>query len=164
MPTQLEKLVARVESVNRCHAVANAIWPQLVAALEPFVGKPVETKDGPLRANVQKVIDALELPDGKYDPETNCSIQVYRHAAMYNLAWTVKSCVNDNGRAYYHEATLYVADLDGCSLKGFCHKHGDWRTDYTVDAVVAARKAYALAKEAASTAYSALHPFGEYDQ
>jgi hypothetical protein len=152
MQTVLE---TRVKGVNKANAFANELWPRLVAVFAPFVGQKIEKVDGPLLAKIQKLVDALNLPNG--------DIHVYRHVSNYSLAYTVKTCECTNGIAHYFEQTLYIGKMNNGVLVELKELE-PFKTDYTAENVLKAREAYKVAKEAADKAQSALYPFGEYDR
>ena len=150
------KLDVRVEGVNLANSIANELQPKLIEAMRPFLGEKVETLAGPLTKKVSKVIDAIELPN-----TVRC--HVYRNHSNYSLFWTVKTCLDLNGHAYYHEVSMYVGNLRDGVLESL-YEPNVLRTDYTAEGVYRAREAYKAAKKIADDAHSALHPFGEYDQ
>jgi len=159
----VKRLETRVRGVNRANEYANALWPRLIAVFTPFVGEKIEKADGTLLLKVQKLVDALKLP--------NCAtpnIMVYRHNSNYNLAYTVKtdetySVDGRYGHAYYHETTIYLGKMD-CGVLTQLDAAETFKTDYTAAEVIANREAYKAAKAAADAAQSKLYPFGEYDR
>ena len=149
-------LEARVRGVNRANAFANELYPKLVALFTPLIGQKILKADGTLLAKIQKQVDDLGVL-GRHEPH------VYRYNSPYSLVYTVKTCEDCNGHAYYYETSVYVAHLDNGVLTGLYDQ--DLRqTNYSADKVIAAREAYEKAKKAADEAQSALHPFGEYDR
>jgi len=152
-------LQTRVNGVNKANAFANQLSPRLVALFTSFVGQKIEKVDGPLLAKIQKLVDALNLPNG--------DISVYRHQNNYSLAYTVKSCevfpAQGYGHAYYFEQTIYIGDMKNGVLTALKQPE-PLKTDYTVETIEAARETYKKAKAAADNAQSALYPFGEYDR
>lgn len=153
----MTKLEARCKAVNACHEAAHEWYEKLMAAFAPFVGQPVETVAGPLRANVKKVVDALDLPN-------TAKLQVFRSPDVYSLRYTVKTCVSDsNGHAYYHSVSLYLYNLSGTMLGEPYPSKFVGRFDYTPESVTIRRETYRKLKEAADVAKNDLGPFGEYD-
>lgn len=149
-------LEARVRGVNRANAFANELYPKLVALFTPFIGQKILKADGTLLAKIQKQVDDLGIL-GPHEPH------VYRYSSAYSLVYTVKTCEDFNGHAYYHENSVYVGHLDNGVLTGL-YDQNHRQTNYTADKVIAARQAYEKAKKAADEAEIALHPFGEYDR
>jgi hypothetical protein len=153
-------IAAKVAAVNAANKLAMEIYPTLRAIFEPYVGQKVEKADGGLLAKIAKL-----LPDFPCKP----GLHVYKLGSNYSLAWVVKTCESSAGRqadyqiANYHETTVYIGNVTGGVLSEFC-KAPELRTDYTVEAVEAAREAYRKAKQAADDAHGKLHPFGEYDR
>jgi hypothetical protein len=153
------KLKARVRGVNRAHAYANELFPRLREAFTPFLEKQIETKNGPLLAKVQKVVESLALPYG-------VDLSVYRHSSNYSLAYTVKTCEVLDGHAYYYEITIYIGSMDVGILTKLT-KLSDvphYKDDYSAEEVETARLKYRAAKAVADELHGKLHPFGEYDQ
>lgn len=151
------RLAARVRAVNRCYKIANERYPVLLAHFRQFVGQKIETNEGNLTAKVGK-----KLPTFK---DEKIGDGFFRYRSNYSLAWTVKTCeqVEDTSGCVYYETTFYVGKMDNGVLTALEEGRTDSPTDYKVETVVAARKAYRIAKEAADEAQGKLHPFGEYD-
>lgn len=153
-------LAAKVAAVNAANKLAVELYPKLREVFEPFVGQKIEKADGTLLAKIAKLM-----------PEFPCTpgLHVYKYGSDYSLAWCVKTCESSSGRtgdyqiANYHETMVYVGNIKNGVLVDF-YKAPELRTDYTVEAVEAAREAYKKAKQAADDAQSKLHPFGEYDR
>ena len=149
------KLAARVLAVNNANRYAKEMYPKLVAALRPFVGKQIEKAVGGL---MKKVQDAL--PEFVH----TVPMSVYRYASNYSLVWVMKACesVPPNG-CMYHETSLYVGHLSNGVLTEF-YDAPVLRTDWTVEEVERLRTDYKAAQALADKAKSALGPFGEYDR
>lgn len=148
-------LEVRVEGVNLANAEANRLRPLLVEAMRPFVGQKVIRQAGGLMDKVSKIVEPLLKTDDR-------RLHIYRSSS--SLMWYVKTCVNINGIAYYHESPVYVGDLRGGILEKVIDDYEPMRTDFSAAEITEAREAYKLAKEAADKAQSKLFPFGEYDR
>lgn len=154
-------LEARVRGVNRANEVANALYHDFKRVLEPFMGQKVIKSEGGLMKKVQDAIATIGLPN-------TVKLHVYRCQSDYSLAWTVKTCesvpTGGYSHAYYHETTVYVAELTHHHTMSKWYDPPNRRTDYKASEVIAARNAFKDAEKAYETARSALVPFGEYDR
>jgi len=157
-------LAAKVAAVNSANAEAQRLFPILSAIFAPLVGCKVEKVDGSLLASVAKLL-----------PDPLSTFHVYRQSSRYSMAWIVKGSENyqtghdigtQYGTAAYHEAVIYIGDLDGQTLKSLYGPENitKLRTDYTAEQVAELRKVCSAAKQAARDAESALSHFGEYDR
>jgi hypothetical protein len=159
-----EQLDAKVAAVNKANAEANRLQPLFVDAFRPFVGKKILTHGG-LAQKPKAIFEQLAQwkADGYKTPS------VYQSSSNYSLRFTVKVCVSTasgNGCAY-HEADIYVGDLDGYDLKRVADESKDrfaLRTDYTAAGVRQLRKNLDEAEKAQREAQSKLYPFNRYDQ
>ena len=151
----MNRLSPKVKAVNVANAYGIELYDKLAAVFTPLVGCKIEKADGTLLAKVAKLMPSL--PHG-------VGLSVYRYTSNYSLMYVVKTCESDgyNG-CMYHETSVYIGEMRDGVLVKLCNKP-ELRTDYTVAEVEANRKAYEVAKEAASQAESKLHPFGEYDR
>ena len=156
MTNYKERLAAKVEAHNILHEAANSMYEQLVPIFKPLLGCKVIKADGYLLSKIKETVAAtVSLKDTR--------VHFWQHTTRTDtLAWSVKSCVNANGRGYYAETVVEIGELAGSVLRGI-RVHPNFRVDYKVEEIEAAREAYAAAKKAADTAYSALFPFGEND-
>ena len=154
--TNIEKIEARVDAVNRGNREANCWFSKLTDAFLPMVGKKVKLASGGLSKKAHDIIQKLDLP---------CIPQINIHVnpSDYTLSFAVKACESRNGRAYYHDVLIYVGELKDGVLVNLKDEAPNFKTDYKTEEVIAARKAYREAQEAERKARSALFPFGEYD-
>lgn len=148
--------MSKLEAVNSGHAYANELYHKIRKVFEPFVGQQIDKAAGGLMAKVQKHFDALDLP-------CTPSISVHRYGSEYSLVYIVKTCKDFEGHAFYHETSVYVGHTRHGVLTSF-YDPPNFKTDYKVEDVIAAREKYKLAKKASDEAFSNLHPFGEYDR
>lgn len=146
-------LEARVLGVNTAHAYANAIWPKLADVCRPFIGKKVIIQSGDLIAKLKDAVEALNLRNDN-------KLHVYRDRSSMWIRYIVKTCVDFAGHAYYYEAAVYVADMEGGIMQDITHT-ANYKTDYDAAEVALLREQYKEKKKAADAAHSALHPFGE---
>jgi hypothetical protein len=147
-------LAAKVKATNKANAYAMEIYDKLAAVFAPLVGQKIEKADGSLLAKVQKLL-----------PEfiSGVPMHVYRYNSNYSLMYVVKTCESiPPHTCTYYEASCYVGEMRDGVLTKLCNRP-QLRTDYTVDEIKAARKAYAEAQKLADDAKGKLHPFGEYD-
>lgn len=155
--TSRQKLEVKVKAINKAHACANEVQPKLVEVFRQFIGQKVERNEGGLMVKVQKLVDALKLPN------TN-PLSVYRNAGgRYSISYSVKVCEWIPDHVYYHETTFYVGETNGAgTLEKVVDQH-EWRTDYTAEEIENLRKVWKKAKREADNAHSRLEPFGEYE-
>lgn len=148
-------LLARVQSINLANATAMEWYDKLAPIFEPWVGQPILKTHGGLLMKVEK-----RLPDLPYLAP---GPHIYRDVSDYVLRYSVKVCMCVGGIGHYHEASFNIGELAGAVLREMlpCPKY---RTDYTVEEIIAKREAYKAAKRVADEALNALHPFGEYDR
>ena len=149
-------LQTRVIAVNRANAYANEIRPRLVEVFSQYVGQKVVTKNNEILAKIKKQIDQLGLAN-------SVKLSVYRSVSEYSLSYVVKSCEWYDGRAFYHEAYVYIGNLRDGVLQDIAEVEPK-QTDYSAEAIEAAREAYGKAKDIADELRSNLAPFGEYDR
>lgn len=150
------RLTARVKARNLANKMANELSRKYAEAFAPFIGKQIDKVDGDFLEKVKKIVPA--------DPNVP-GVSTYRNKTRYDLVFYVKVCVNveGEGTCVYEEQSMYIGKLDGQVLTALTPRP-DRPTDYSVEKVLALRKAYEAAKNAASEAESALFPFGEYDR
>jgi hypothetical protein len=154
MDSRQRRLETKVKAFNAAHQFANELYPKLAAVFTPLVGCKVVKVDGSLLAKV-----ASQLPEM---PNTH-NLMVYPGHSNYSLRWVVKTSEMDSEHTcLYAEAGVYVADIrDGVVTK--IYDAPNLRSDYAVAEIEVKREIYKAAKRAADAAYSALSPFGEYD-
>ena len=155
MRNSLNILKARVKARNAAHQYGNKIYAELVEIFCPLLGQKILKADGQLLAKIDKL-----LPDFPGEP----AIHVYRHSSDYTLTWCVKVCemIEGEDSCVYEEATVYVGDLGGDTLKGIFDPP-DFRDDYTVEEIQEKRRIFEAKRKAFENARSDLYPFGEYD-
>lgn len=153
-----EILETRVNGVNRANKYGNELYHILRKVFKPFIGQKVIRKTGGLMKKIQNIIDSLDLPSG-------IPLQVYRNSfSDYSLAYTVKTCETSNCRAYYHEISVYIGNLENGILKDMNYPFPDFKTDYKAETIIEKRKLYKELKEKADRAKSELFPFDTYDR
>ena len=112
---------------------------------------------------VQEALSKLQLP---HTPK----LHVYRYQSDYSLCWTVKTCETvpassgNHSHTYYHETTVYVAELVHHHTLLKWYDQPTFKTDYSAAEIQAAREKFKDAEKAFEAARSALTPFGEYDR
>lgn len=156
--THANALAAKVAAVNAANEAANELRPVLLATFAPFMGQKILKTDGTLLEKVRKIVP--ELPG-------TVALSVYRHSTSYSLVYYVKTCHGYGEHScVYHEAAVYVGELDGATLKPLppVNPQPNFRTDYTEAEIFDLRQKCKAAKEAARAAESALFPFGEFDR
>lgn len=156
MKTATSKLEARVIGENYVNEQANKLFYILNEYFTPLVGCKVVKADGSLLKKIQDDMPEIDFP--------KCT--VYKNSSNYVLSWSVKVCVNYEGRAYYSEATVYIGDLVGTKLSMLypSEQQASRKTDYTVEEIEAAREEYKQLEKQLNDARSKLFPFGEYDR
>ncbi len=147
------RLAAKVEAKNKVNARALAITGAYLAAIAPFVGQQIYKADGDFLKKFKAA-----LPEGVPGD--------YFFPSRYNLVRVVRDHAEVNGSySETQEASVYLGKCDGPILTELYQPMPEnFRTDYTVEEIVQARKALTEAKRAVSAAESALCGFGEYDR
>lgn len=150
-----EKLAAKIKAVNLANATANRIKPHLTEIFKEFVGRRITKKDHSLLANVKE-----HLPASINDP----NIWIDMPTAEHFLCWAVRASVGYSDiYVSYHELNVYIGSIENHVLVSLSDQT-PFRTDYTLEEIIAKRQALADAKKALSQAQSALYPFDEYWQ
>lgn len=150
-------LHARVVAVNRANDIANKLYPKLRAFFDGLAGQKVIKTDGSFLESIKKQLP--ELPQGP-------GLQVFRDSrSSYSINFVVRVWEQHNEGGYYHEVSLYVANLTGQICKAWTG--AEWenhRTDWTPEEVQGARKQVDAARQILRARESKLGPFGEYDR
>lgn len=155
----MNKLTARVNARNRCHAIANEIQPILRAALEPFVGKKVKlaTSYGyvkPLQEKLNSIISEFNNRAGT---------QIYSHNSVYSLCYVVKVWEQDDKMiAHYQECSVYFGELNGLVLNQLSGGYV-FQTDYSAEKIAELRQKASEIQRQLDAVKSQYHLFGEYD-
>lgn len=158
------QLEAKVSARNRVNAALPIIHTALVKALEPFVGKKVETVHGGLTAKVANVLAPVIVK-----LEADLGAFICHSSTSHSLRFYVKVCevfpsrYPDTQIASYAEASLDVAEVPSMVLTELYLQPPTPRTDYTVDEIIRARADVAAARTALSLAQSKLQGFGEFE-
>lgn len=162
-------LEAKIAARNKVNALALEMAPKMIAALAPFVGKKIINQGGGLAAKVRAC-----LPDDPCTP----SVSWWYSANNYSVSVNFKVCEHSKGTRYgkewngeicqgcignYMETHITLAVVDGNNLERL-GPEPHLRTDYTGEAIQAARVALRAAQSALDDARSNLSGFGEYDQ
>jgi hypothetical protein len=156
-----ERLEARVKARNRCHAIANELYPQLAEFFRPYVGQKIERADGPLMAKISAKLE--EAIPKLFDPLPQ-GAQVWRSPSDYSLVWTVKVCEGYGPHSCcYEDCSVYVGNMRGGVLESLYPPEAR-REDFTADEIEQARQAYEAAHKHAEDLESKLFPFGESDR
>lgn len=149
----MNKLEAQVISVNQANKYANQVYKEAVTAFRPLVGQKILKADGSLLKKYKHLQDNLSL---------NKDCHIYKLDSIYSLGFTVKTCYNTQGYAFYHDVTAYVGKLHGVYLDEIDETPPDLREDYNAEEIIRLRKILIDAKETVSEIKSALAVFGEY--
>jgi hypothetical protein len=131
-----EHLTARVKARNRINAEATRLWPLLVEAVKPFVGKKVLKVDLELTAQAKTALEPI-LESGRQR-----GFQVFRgYHSEYSLYMDVKcsEMIVGKSSSTYAEQSLYIGKID----QGILTPNNDnplvLRSDITVEEILAAR-------------------------
>lgn len=153
-------LEAKIGARNNVNRLANELSPAIFEALKPFVGTKCFNQG---TAISQKLRNALPTLPNTVEASAYYStghgyslVVVFKTSTMYPDR-TGEHCV-----ASYAEETVYLADIDGLTIKSL-YDFTQRRTNYTADEVKAARAELKAAQSAVSTAQSKLYNFGEHD-
>ena len=160
MPSTAQ-LEVEIEAENRVNALIKDYAPGILANAQALVGKPVFKADGSLRKDAQAILDIPSLPE-RHDT-------IFLSRSSYSLAFTFKtSAWAKNEREHmsdhcsYAETTVYIGHIeDGVLGPVMGFDPDDYKSDYTLEDVLAKQVACAEAKKAYEEARSACNPFGE---
>jgi len=162
--TDKRKLEMRIRGRNLANRIGNEIYPMLREVIEPLVGENIRKQTGGLFKKYETPIKEVEA---RFPSHPKLQM-IHMNGLEYNISWHVKCCETfcedgkDYGVAIYSEATVYVANIRDGIVTELCPAP-EFKDDYDVDTVIAARQAFKEAEEAYNEARSALHPFGERD-
>lgn len=163
--THKTQLAAKIAAVNRMHRLIKDFTPGLQDALRPYIGKKVLNQSGVLSEKMKKVLDPLLAP---YSQETRMLVST----RYQNMRLEIQVSENYPGRhpgdffAVYTSTSSHLGDTEGNILTAvgtFTPSEEGYRTDYTEEEVLQARKDLETAKQLKSEAESRLIHFGEYD-
>lgn len=152
-------LQAKVETRNRVNRITLSLIPSCLEALRPFVGQKV-LNQGYVKS--AKLVAALPF-------SSTLALHYYISANQYGITLNVKACSvyknrhGEYGSGCYAEQSVHLADVDGYVLKELNEVTPTFRTDYTVEEVIQARKELREAEAALSHAQSKLFYFGNHD-
>lgn len=155
--TQLE---AKVAARNKVNGIALRMFPAMIEALRPFIGKKITIAGNQLSMKLRSA-----LPKSPASPSESW----YYSASSYALWVQFKTCEvfpsrwPDTTIASYAEHAICIADLNIGTLDKLPANPPQLRTDYTTGEVESARANLKAAKDALHAAEFALAGFGEYD-
>ncbi len=126
-------LEIKVDLVNRVHTLCNGYKPVLIDAMRPFVGQKIVKADGSLTAKARAALDAVFTA-----APTDC--HVYYDASHCSLWVEIKG--HENGERYtiYHKGAILIGYVTNQELAELKPDPCGYRTDYTADEVLKARK------------------------
>lgn len=156
------RLEARIAARNLANASALKYGPIIIAALTPLVGTAIKLQTGCKSAKLEKILDALNLPNGVHG---DGSIQVHVRVESHWFRVEFRTCVHATTSCVYESQTVNLGDLDGKVLKAVCAPPSPTycRTDYTAEEILASRAAVRSVRDELHAAESRLAGFGEHD-
>lgn len=160
MPTNAQ-LAVEIEAENKVNALIKDYAPAMFANAKALEGRPVFKADGSLRKDAQAVLD-IPTPPERHD-------MIFLSRGGYSLAFTFKtSAWAKNEREHmsdhcaYAQTTVYIGDMENGVLgpvKEF--QEEAYKSDYTLEEVLALRAICETARRVYEEARSACNPFGE---
>lgn len=159
MPTNAQ-LAVEIEAENKVNKLIKDYAPAMFANAKALEGRPVFKADGSLRKDAMAILDVPSLPG--HD-------MIFLSRGGYSLAFTFKtSAWAKNEREHmsdhctYAETTIYIGDMENGVLGPVNEFNSEtYRSDYTLEEVLAKRVACEKARKAYEEARSACNPFGE---
>jgi hypothetical protein len=148
MDKYLTALEAKVAALNHANALIMVLQSDVLKTLVPFVGQKVFNQGNTLSAKVRSALPNLG---------SNSEVQGWYQTSNYSLTLHVKVCARYAGRdgqyhsCVYQEAYAHLGEIDGHTLKSI-GTLGEFRTNYTVEEVKAAREELTAAQRAVSEA------------
>jgi hypothetical protein len=152
MITHIDKLSAEVAARNEVNEISNRVYPEVIKALEPFVGKKVCKVDGTL---LEKVKNALP----KFERHNVTFIYGTGHGYSVSMQISTSRSYHPTG-VVYQDNTVYFGNLNNGVLTDITPWHKDLRTDFTADEVRIVRKEIRELEDRVSQAKSKIHYFG----
>jgi hypothetical protein len=156
-PTALE---AKVGARNEANAMANRLSGAIFDAIRPFVGTKAFIQGTAISQKLRKVLP--ELPNTVEASAHYSTGHGYSFVVSFKTSTMYPDRTGEHCLASYAEETVYLADIDGFTMKRL-YDFTPRRTDYTADEVKAARAELKLAKDAVSVAQNKIYHFGEHD-
>lgn len=161
-------LEAKVGEQNRAAMLLREWFPKVIAVLKPFEDQKVINVGGCLNQKVLNAIKALNLPH-------NQSEQIWVSTGHgYSVSLHIQTCGSYKGErsadyciGCHAEVYAIVADIphgtNTISKIPNANQCPNYRCDYTVQEVLAARAELKAAQKLVSEAQSKLQFFGEHD-
>lgn len=156
-----EQLAVEIEAENRVNQLIKDYAPAIFANAQNLVGRPVFKADGSLRKDALAILDIPTLPE-RHD-------MIFLSRGGPSLDFVFKTCCTaPNSQPYmsdhcsYAQTIVYIGDMvDGVlgSVDEFNAEH--YKSDHTLEEVLALRAKCAEAKKAYDEARAACNPFGE---
>lgn len=156
-PTALE---AKVGARNEANEMANRLSGAIFEALKPFVGTKAFNQGTAISQKLRKCLP--ELPNTVEASAHYSTGHGYSLVVVWKTSTMYPDRTGNHCCACYAEETVYLADIDGLTMKKL-YDFQPRRTNYTAAEVIAARAELKLAKDAVSVAQSKLYHFGEHD-
>ena len=156
-PTRIEAVVA---ARNRINAEINQILPKAITNFTPLIGKKIMKIGGLLekyKSFTPVATDGirLSLNQSDYSLSYNISLEEKFKGRRH---WTGDGSCGDNLNYLKQEAYFVIADLEYSSIKKMS-EHTPWRTDYTVEELLAAKAMIQEAELLLSKGKAKLLPF-----
>lgn len=147
-------LAAKVAARNKVHATLRAAADAYFALARKFDGKKIRKATGEFTKEFKAALPSCAMGD-------------YWNRSDYWLSFVFKVCEQGPRSCTYAEASLYIGDMEGQTLKAGDYaarfNPDNYRTDYTEAEVHGARAAVKAAESALRAAQSRLSYFGEHD-
>ena len=158
---QSAHLVAKVAARNLLSQLINTWDGKLKAVFQPFLNQKVSLVTGGKPVKVKEALEKLQLPN---TPEIQIFVTCDEYAP--HARFRVCKCFtygNHESGCCYMEQTISLGAIRNNILTEIYGPYTTEREDFTVEFVLATRKALREAQEAVSKAQSALDMFGIHD-
>lgn len=152
-------LAAKVRAVNNAGDYVNKLYAVLLPIFTAAVGDKIVKAGGQFTAKF-----AAKLPELPKLPSLHVRHEWNSSTSVTFVVKTCEHCPAPSGTydlAQYHETWVRVGNLRNHVLTEVYPAPDPWRTGWTVDEVIAARKKCAEARDAYHNARTACYPFGE---
>lgn len=157
-----DRLTLKVLAVNYANEYAKQLYPLYQEHFKNFVGQQIEKVDGSLLKKVANGLVFGEKSDIKVQGY-HISFTKYRQNSRYTLSYVAKVCVSGSQGCSYHEAVIYLGDMNCGVLENLKFEAPSGRTNWTKDEVIQSRCIVERAKRELSGAESVIREFGQYD-
>lgn len=147
-------LSLKIKATNKANDIANRLYRQMADVFGNLVGQKILKADGSFTKKVEALVPK---PIGSGAD----GVHVYKsYSGKWAVSWTVRVTVFDGDDHVDAEATAYVCEMEGDTVKCL-HSQSPLKTDYDFLIVQTLRELAKMKKKEYDEAQSACYPFEE---